>query len=106
MVKKMNDIYNFLGLAYRAKNLVWGYQTVNQNLKKGNIYLVILATDTSPKFKSKFITLCHKYNSQELIFGKKNDIGAALGKPPCAVVGITDENMAKTIWQKVLEVGV
>lgn len=102
----MNNIYNLLGLAYRAGKIVWGYQAVVTALKRRKAEVVLLARDSSPGLKTRILRLCREYCSQGLIYGQKNELGAALGKPPCAVVGITDKNFAVLIRQRVQEVDV
>ncbi|QGP93265.1 Ribosomal protein L7Ae/L30e/S12e/Gadd45 family protein [Neomoorella glycerini] len=101
----MNDVYNLLGLAYRAGKVAWGYQAVMTALKRRKVYLLLLAGDSSPRLRGKLLATCREYGSQGIIFGDKVTIGAALGKPPCAVVGVTDANLARLIRQQVREVG-
>ncbi|MBC7325073.1 MAG: ribosomal L7Ae/L30e/S12e/Gadd45 family protein [Moorella sp. (in: Bacteria)] len=101
----MNDeVYNLLGLAYGAGKVVWGYRPAMAALKRGKVALLLLATDSSPRYKARVLTTCREYGSEGVIFGDKMTIGVALGKPPCAVVGITDANFARLIRQKVREV--
>ncbi len=103
--RTMDEVYNLLGLAYRAGRVTSGYQAVMAALKRGKVVLLIAARDTSPRLQSRLLALSRQNGSQGLLFGDKATIGAALGKPPCAVVGITDANLANLIRQKVREVG-
>ncbi|BCV21133.1 L7Ae/L30e/S12e/Gadd45 family ribosomal protein [Moorella sp. Hama-1] len=102
----MNRIYNLLGLACRAGKIAWGYQAVVAALKGHKAELVILARDSSPRLQAKLLRSCREYGSQGLIYGQKNELGAAMGKPPCAVVAITDRNFAALIQNGVREVDV
>ncbi|OIQ56181.1 L7Ae/L30e/S12e/Gadd45 family ribosomal protein [Neomoorella thermoacetica] len=102
----MNNIYSLLGLAYRAGKIVWGYQAVVAALRSQKVELVLLARDGSPGLKTRILRFCQEYRRQGLLYGYKNELGAALGKPPCAVVGITDKNFAVIIRQRVREVDV
>jgi len=102
----MNKIYNLLGLAHRAGKIAWGYQAVVAALRGHKAELVLLARDSSPRLQAKLLRLCRECDSQGLIYGQKNELGAALGKPPCAVVAVTDKNFAALIQHGVREVGV
>ncbi|MDN5325728.1 MAG: hypothetical protein PWP41_424 [Moorella sp. (in: firmicutes)] len=102
----MNNIYSLLGLAYRAGKIAWGYQAVVAALRSQKVELVLLARDSSPGLKTRILRFCREYHRQGLLYGHKNELGAALGKPPCAVVGITDKNFAVIIRQRVREVDV
>lgn len=100
----MDEVYNLLGLAYRAGKIAWGYQGVMAAFKRGRVTLILLAGDSSARLQSRLWRFCREYGCQGIIYGDKTGIGAALGKPPCAVVGITDVNLARLIRQKVREV--
>ncbi|KYH32175.1 L7Ae/L30e/S12e/Gadd45 family ribosomal protein [Neomoorella mulderi] len=101
----MNDVYNLLGLAYRAGKVAWGYQAVMAALKRRKVFLLLMAGDSSPRLKRKLLTTCREYAIEGIVYGDKVTMGAALGKPPCAVVGVTDANLARLIRQHVREVG-
>jgi len=105
MVMKTDEVYKLLGLAYRAGKVTWGYKAVMADLNKRRVYLLLLAADSSPRLRAKFLATCWEYGGQATIYGYKVALGTALGKPPCAVVGITDKNLAQIIRQKVQEVG-
>lgn len=105
MVMKTDEVCKLLGLAYRGGKVTWGYNAVKANLNKGRVYLLLLAADSSTQLRAKFLATCRKYGVQATIYGSKVALGTALGKPPCAVVGITDKNLAQIIRQKVQEVG-
>lgn len=105
MAIKTGEVYNLLGLAYRAGKVVWGYNAVMAALNNSNVYLLILAVDSSPGLKAKFLATSQEYGIQAAVYGRKVTIGKAIGKPPCAVAGITDKNLARAIGQKVQEVG-
>jgi len=96
-------IYNLLGIAYRAGKLVWGYHAVKASLERGKLYLIILAEDVSPRLRNKFLAFCRDTKKQVVFCSSKVDLGKALGKPPCAVVGICEKNLADIIKKKVQE---
>ncbi|MEW8958036.1 hypothetical protein MHOCP_10710 [Moorella humiferrea] len=100
----MNKVYNLLGLANRAGKVAWGYRAVLSNVARRRVSLVILAEDGSPRLHSKILAACREADIEVCVLGDKKNMGAALGKPPCAVVGITDLELARLIRQHVREV--
>ena len=103
---KTDNAYRFLGLIYRAGKVVWGYQAVMKALSKGNIILLIVAGDCSPRLKNKLLAICRQCGSQAVVYGHQVELGTALVNPPCDVVGITDYELARVIRQKLQEVDV
>ncbi|WP_258360870.1 L7Ae/L30e/S12e/Gadd45 family ribosomal protein [Moorella sulfitireducens] len=101
----MNKVYNLLGLAYRAGRITWGYQAVIRAIKGQKIFLLLLATDSSFRMRDKLMASCRESGIEVIVYGDKFTMGAALGKPPCAVVGVTDAELARLIRQHVREVG-
>lgn len=101
----MQRILELLGLALRARKLAWGARAAKASLRKGKVYLVIMTEDASPRLKRKFRLLCQKAGVPLAIWGKKEEIGLALGKPPCTVVGVEDVGFAELIRQAAGEVG-
>ncbi|WP_141264344.1 MULTISPECIES: L7Ae/L30e/S12e/Gadd45 family ribosomal protein [unclassified Neomoorella] len=101
----MNKVYNLLGLAYRAGKVAWGYQAVMAAIKRRKVFLLLLAVDSSPRMRGKLLATCRESGIEAIVYGDKVTIGVALGKPPCAVVGVTDANLARLIRQHVREVG-
>ncbi len=102
---KADRVYKLLGLAYRAGKVIWGYNAVMTALANNELLFLLLAVDSSTRLKAKFSAVCRRKTVQPTIFGDKITIGRALGKPPCAVVGIIDKNFARIIEQRVREVG-
>lgn len=93
----VKKIYSWFGLARRAGFLVSGDDTTIKEVKKKNLYLVILAEDASDNTKKLFEDKCSFRNIDCYHFGNKVEIGGAIGKSPRAVLGIKDKNMALQI---------
>lgn len=96
-------VYQVFGLAYRAGKAAWGYQAVMDALDRGKACLLVIAADASPRLQNKMTTLCRQRKCEVIIFGCKEFIGAALGKPPCSVIGLLDENFARMVREKTKE---
>lgn len=93
----MNNIQSMLGFASKSRQLVSGSTTVEERLKKGQVYLVILAQDLSPKTIKHFSHLCETRQISFYCYGSCSDLGHWIGKPGRGVVGIISAHFAATI---------
>ena len=66
-------------------------------IKKGKVYLVIVAEDSSERTKNKIKKLCEEKNIQIIIYEKIDNISKAIGKSNKAIIGIKDSNIANQI---------
>lgn len=98
-----NNVYNMLGLAMRARQLVSGEGTVLQAIQKRQVSLVILAGDASERTTKKFQDKCKTYHIPLRSFGTQPSLGRAIGKPTRTVLGITDSNFSKRIVEMLEE---
>ena len=57
---KKKKIESYLGLARRAGKIVSGYQTCVHTISKGNIKLIIVASDASENTRDRFKNLCRR----------------------------------------------
>ena len=90
-----------LGLANKAGRLKSGEFMTEQCLKDGSARLVIVADDASDNTKKHFKDMCDYRQVPILFFGKKDDIGHAIGKEFRASVVVNDEGFASSILEKV-----
>ena len=92
-----NKILGLIGLAARARKIAFGADSVEIELKKKKIYLIIVAKDSSERTKNKFYKLSEEYNIPILITEKIDTLSKAIGKSNKAIIGIQDINLAKEI---------
>ena len=92
-----NKILGLLGLAARARKICFGADSVEEEIKKRKVNLLIIAIDSSERTKRKFVTLCEKNKIPICIYEKIENISKAIGKSNKAVIGIKDLNIAKEI---------
>lgn len=86
-----------LGLAYKAKKVMIGTDYVIDAMRKGEIYLILLANDASENTKKKIsdkaktyqVVVNHEYSS--------SDLATALGKHDIKVIGIKDRGFASLL---------
>ena len=73
----MNKVYSLLGLAVRSRNLVSGS----------------FATEKAVMFRN----MCNFYHVPLFRFGRKEELGHAMGKDMRTSLALTDEGFARTI---------
>ena len=89
-----NKIWGLVGLAARARKICFGADSVEQEIKKKKVMLVLIAPDRT---KTKFQNLCKENNVESLIIGDIDTLSKSIGKQNKAIVGIKEENLAKQI---------
>ena len=93
----MDNRLNTIGLAYRAKKIVFGEEVLNQISR---VKLVIIASDISEKSRERFLKKCSYYNIDYIDCFNGEEISNALGKNNIKVIGITDEGFKKSLLNK------
>lgn len=105
--KQLEKLLMTVGLAARARRIVFGTDRVCESLRdvKDPTVLVIEARDTSDNTHKKLTDKC-KYYGVKLVRIEANteELGHAVGKTSAtAAVGITDSGIAKAICKKLEE---
>ena len=83
-----------LGMATKAGKVVSGEFSVEKAVKEGKAWLVLVAEDASDN-------MCEFYECDLVFYGKKENLGHAIGKEFRASVAITDENLAQAVKKKI-----
>lgn len=97
----INDkILGLIGLAMKAGKVAFGADSVEDNIIKRKIKLVILSEDSSERTKNKFIDICKKNNIPIITYGNIDSLSKTIGKSNKAILGIKDVNLAKSIKEK------
>lgn len=91
------SILMFLGLAARAGKVISGSQAVEDSVRKGNVFLVIVSEDSSDKTSSKVRELTKGNHVETRRFSTKNNVGHYIGKPERAVVAIIDKGFSERL---------
>ena len=84
----------------KAGKICFGADSVEENIIKQKVKLLIISEDSSERTKSKFIKLCEKYNIPVIIDGDIDTLSKAIGKNNKAIIGIKDINFAESIQKK------
>ncbi len=98
--------YTFLGLAMKAGKIISGEETCERILKKGQVYLTIVANDASNNIKKKFYNLCSFRDVEYITCGEKSNLGTAIGKEQRAVLCVTDKGFSEKLLQRAKELSV
>ena len=90
-------ILGLIGLSAKAGKISFGSDSVEDQIKKKKVKLVIMAEDSSERTKDKFKKLTEKYNIPCIIIGEIEELSKAIGKSNKAIIGIKDLNLSKEI---------
>ena len=88
-------ILGLIGLSARARKISYGADSVEIQLKKKKVKLIIVAEDASDRTKNKFIKLSNEYNVPIIILSEIDEISKTIGKSNKAIIGIEEENISK-----------
>ncbi|MCI8759639.1 MAG: 50S ribosomal protein L7ae [Clostridia bacterium] len=90
-------ILGLIGFAARARKICFGADSVELEIKKKKVYLVVIAEDASDRTKEKFTKLGKEYKIPIIIEGEIEILSQAIGKSNKAIIGIEEKNLAKEI---------
>ncbi len=99
----MDKTLNFLGLCKRAGALVTGEDGVSGALRSGEAKLVMTASDTAEntRGKAEYLAELRGVTAIRLPYDK-DSLGELLARRVCAVLAITDKNLAGAFMQKLV----
>ena len=90
-------ILGLIGLAARARQIAFGADSVEIEIKKKQVYLIIVADEASQRTKDKFINLSKEYDIPIIIEGNIDELSQAIGKTNKAIIGIKNINLSTEI---------
>ncbi len=90
-------ILGLIGLSARARKICFGADSVELEIKKRKVKLIVIANDSSERTKEKFIKLGSEYNIPYLIIGEIEELSKSIGKSNKAIIGIKDINLSNEI---------
>lgn len=86
---------SLLGLAQKARRIIWGQEPVLAALRSGRARLVFLGRDAGPWTAKDIRVLCQRKGITIIDILSKRELGDAVGKSPRAVLVVTDEGFAR-----------
>ena len=96
-MEKSKKILGLIGLAARARKICFGADSVEEQIKKKKVYLIIVATNSSDRTKEKFKKLGEEYKTPIIVQGEIEVLSKAIGKSNKAIIGIEEKNIANEI---------
>ena len=90
-------ILGLMGLATKARKVCFGADSVEQQIKKKKVNLIIIAEEASNRTKEKFEKMAKQYRIPIIIKGEIEILSKAIVKSNKAVIGIEDINLASQI---------
>lgn len=87
-------VASMLGLAQRAYKLSSGATQVQQDIKSKKAVLVIVAADASDNTLKEYRDSCQFYKVPLVMWGDKESLSHAIGKPMRTVVAVLDRGFA------------
>lgn len=85
----------------KAGKLVSGEFQVEKAVKEMKAHLVVIAEDASENTRKHFSDMCQFRQIPIRFFGKKEEIGNAIGKAYRASIAVTEKGFAESILKKV-----
>ncbi len=79
-------ILGLIGLATKARKICFGADSVEMEMKKKKVQLIILASDASERTKSKFQKLAEQYKVPIIIEGEIEILSKTIGKSNKAII--------------------
>ena len=92
---KNDNVLSMLGLAKRGGNIVSGEFSVENAIRDGSAYLVVI-----DKTKKKFSDKCSFYNVPIAFYADKETLGKSIGCEIRTSAAVTDEGLAKSLIGK------
>ncbi|MGV3488290.1 MAG: YlxQ family RNA-binding protein [Tuberibacillus sp.] len=97
MAYKSNGWASLLGLAYRARKVVSGEETVVQSVRKSQAKLVMLSRDASDRTTKTITDKCRYYKVPIVFVDDRKSLGEAIGKAERVVVAVTDPGFGEKL---------
>ena len=101
---KKQKALNLLGVAYRARMIINGYDSVMDAVIKGKAKIVLIASDASEKTIEAFQKKCFYYHVGICEVFTTAELSKAIGKGLCKVLAISDDGFTKSLNKLLSEV--
>lgn len=90
-------VLNLIGLATKAGKTASGEFMTEKSVKTGKASLVIVSEEASDNTRKMFTNMCTYYKVPICFFGKKEELGHAMGKELRASLAIVDGGFANAV---------
>ena len=90
-------VLNLIGLATKAGKTASGEFMTEKSVKSGKAFLVIVSEEASDNTRKMFQNMCTYYKVPIYFFGKKEELGHAMGKEMRASLALLDAGFSKAL---------
>ena len=104
-MENRQKVLNLIGLATKAGKTASGEFSTEKAVKGGKARLVIVSEEASDNTKKMFTNMCTYYKVPICCFGKKDELGHAMGKEMRASLAVVDEGLAGAIVKQMNIIG-
>jgi ribosomal protein L7Ae-like RNA K-turn-binding protein len=94
---KIEKIRGLLGLARRARTVTVGSRETRKAMRRGEIRLVLLASDGSERDRERLVRLTNESRVPHRTVGTREELGSWVGGGPVSVLGLRDPNLAAAV---------
>ncbi|MEH2930306.1 ribosomal L7Ae/L30e/S12e/Gadd45 family protein [Candidatus Ventrimonas sp. KK005] len=105
MLDNRQKVINLIGLATKAGKTVSGEFSTEKAVKSKKAYLVMVSKEASDNTKKMFTNMCTYYKVPICYFGKKDELGHAMGKEMRASLAVVDKSFAEAIVKQMNTIG-
>lgn len=98
-------VLNLIGLATKAGKLVSGEFSTEKSVKDKKAVLVIVSEEASDNTRKMFTNMCTYYKVPIYFFGKKEELGRAMGKEQRASLAVLDKGLADAMVKQMNLIG-
>lgn len=96
-MENKKKILNLIGLAMKAGRIASGEFSTEKAVKDGTARMVIVSEEASENTRKMFTNMCTYYQVPIYFFGKKDELGHAMGKEHRASLAVNDAGFAQAI---------
>ena len=96
-MENSKKILNLLGLATKAGKIASGEFAAEKAVKSGKAHLVIVSEEASDNTRKMLQNMCTYYKVPIYLFGKKEELGHAMGKEMRASLALLDAGFSKAL---------
>lgn len=95
----MNEqrVLNLIGLAFRARKVSLGVDTIMSDIQQNRVHFVLIAKDIQKNSRKQLIDKCHSYNVPFSEIANRQLLGNAIGKQARVAIGVLDEGFAQSL---------
>ncbi len=97
---KRDSVLSLISIAKKAGKIAAGEFQTEHAVRTGKASLVILSEEASANTEKKFRNMCTFYDVPLLVYGEKEQLGAAVGCEFRASLAVTDEGLSRSIEKK------